>query len=234
MAKTIKDHLQDTFDDLGEENQKRFKSKLCDRKTEPRVRRAAIEKAKDSIDLADLMVNTFTSTGAVPVTIEILQAICCNQQATEFKENTGQYTSELAVVFINNLIHIYIVSVHVYECATWRFTVRVSLTLTCFSAAPLVPLPGPGAPSIEHFIDRNRTKLRRRVYNVDAILDELLDKKVITEEVYSNIRAEKTPQIKMRELLMGPIKSAGTKGKDALYKALKDTDVCLIEDLEHQ
>uniref|UniRef100_A0A673FMJ1 Apoptosis-associated speck-like protein containing a CARD n=1 Tax=Sinocyclocheilus rhinocerous TaxID=307959 RepID=A0A673FMJ1_9TELE len=191
MAKTIKDHLQDTFDDLGEENQKRFKSKLCDRKTEPRVRRAAIEKAKDSIDLADLMVNTFTSTGAVPVTIEILQAICCNQQATEFKENTGQ-------------------------------------------SAPLVPLPGPGAPSIEHFIDRNRTKLRRRVYNVDAILDELLDKKVITEEVYSNIRAEKTPQIKMRELLMGPIKSAGTKGKDALYKALKDTDVCLIEDLEHQ
>ncbi|XP_016137633.1 apoptosis-associated speck-like protein containing a CARD [Sinocyclocheilus grahami] len=216
MAKTIKDHLQDTFDDLGEENQKKFKSKLCDRKTEPRVRRAAIEKANDSIDLADLMVNTFTSTGAVPVTIEILQAICCNQQATEFKENTGQF------------------SVHVYGCATWRFTVRVSLTLTCFSAAPLVPLPGPGAPSNEHFIDRNRTKLIRRVHNVDAILDELLDKKVITEEVYSNIRAEKTPQIKMRELLMGPIKSAGTKGKDALYNALKDTDVCLLEDLEHQ
>ncbi|XP_016338208.1 apoptosis-associated speck-like protein containing a CARD isoform X1 [Sinocyclocheilus anshuiensis] len=191
MAKTIKDHLQDTFDDLGEENQKKFKSKLCDRKTEPRVRRAAIEKANDSIDLADLMVNTFTTTGAVPVTIEILQAICCNQQAMEFKENTGQ-------------------------------------------SAPLVPLPGPGAPSNEHFIDRNRTKLIRRVHNVDAILDELLDKKVITEEVYSNIRAEKTPQIKMRELLMGPIKSAGTKGKDALYKALKDTDVCLIEDLEHQ
>lgn len=70
-----------------------------------------------------------------------------------------------------------------------------------------------------------------RVYNVDAILDQLL---VITEEVYSNIRAEKTPQIKMRELLMGPMKSAGTKGKDALYKALKDIESCLIEDLERQ
>lgn len=67
------------------------------------------------------------------------------------------------------------------------------------------------------------------MYNVDAILDQLL---VITEEVYSNIRAEKTPQIKMRELLMGTMKSAGTKGKDALYKALKDTESCLIEDLE--
>lgn len=69
------------------------------------------------------------------------------------------------------------------------------------------------------------------MYNVDAILDQLL---VITEEVYSNIRAEKTPQIKMRELLMGTMKSAGTKGKDALYKALKDTESCLIEDLERQ
>uniref|UniRef100_A0A672KQC2 Apoptosis-associated speck-like protein containing a CARD n=1 Tax=Sinocyclocheilus grahami TaxID=75366 RepID=A0A672KQC2_SINGR len=198
MAKTIKDHLQDTFDDLGEENQKKFKSKLCDRKTEPRVRRAAIEKANDSIDLADLMVNTFTSTGAVPVTIEILQAICCNQQATEFKENTGQCPGAPSNV----------------SPQSDHMLVSISF--------------------IEHFIDRNRTKLIRRVHNVDAILDELLDKKVITEEVYSNIRAEKTPQIKMRELLMGPIKSAGTKGKDALYNALKDTDVCLLEDLEHQ
>ncbi len=54
------------------------------------VRRAAIEKVEDSIDLAELMVNTFTATGAVPVTIEILQAIGCNEQATELKENTGK------------------------------------------------------------------------------------------------------------------------------------------------
>uniref|UniRef100_A0A8C1VD41 PYD and CARD domain containing n=1 Tax=Cyprinus carpio TaxID=7962 RepID=A0A8C1VD41_CYPCA len=179
MAKTIKEHLQDIFDDLGEGNQKRFKSKLCDRKTEPRVRRAAIEKVRDSLDLADLMVNTFTTAGSVPVTIEILQAIGCNEQAVELKENTGE-----------------------------------SLTFTCFSEA--TSSTGIG---------------QSRVYNVDAILDQLL---VITEEVYSNIRAEKTTQIKMRELLMGPMKSAGTKGKDALYKALKDTESCLIEDLERQ
>uniref|UniRef100_A0A8C0XZB3 PYD and CARD domain containing n=1 Tax=Cyprinus carpio carpio TaxID=630221 RepID=A0A8C0XZB3_CYPCA len=172
MAKTIKEHLQDIFDDLGEGNQKRFKSKLCDRKTEPRVRRAAIEKVRDSLDLADLMVNTFTTAGSVPVTIEILQAIGCNEQAVELKENTGQCKRTIIL-------------------STWK----------------------------------------DRVYNVDAILDQLL---VITEEVYSNIRAEKTPQIKMRELLMGPMKSAGTKGKDALYKALKDTESCLIEDLERQ
>lgn len=90
MAKSIKDHLQDIFDDLGKDNQKRFKSKLCDRKTEPRVRRATVEKVQDSLDLADLMVNTFTTDGSVPVTIEILQAIGCNEQAVELKENTGQ------------------------------------------------------------------------------------------------------------------------------------------------
>lgn len=57
---------------------------------------------------------------------------------------------------------------------------------------------------------------------------------VITDENYSAICAEKTSQEKMRKLLMGPIKSAGIKGKDSLYKALKDTERCLIEDLEGQ
>ncbi len=89
MAKTTKDHLQDIFDDLGEGGQRKFKSKLCDRKTVPRVRRAQTEKVKDSLDLADLMVNTFTSAGAVPVTIELLEAIGCNEQAAELKDIAG-------------------------------------------------------------------------------------------------------------------------------------------------
>ncbi|XP_073702811.1 caspase a [Garra rufa] len=90
MEKTIKDHLQDIFDDLGKEGQKKFKNKLCDRKVEPRIRRAAIEKLTDSIDLTDLMVNTFTTTGAVSVTLEMLKAIGFNEQATELTEKTGQ------------------------------------------------------------------------------------------------------------------------------------------------
>ncbi len=90
MEKSIKDLLLDILDDLGEGGQRKFKSKLCDRKTEPRVRRAQTEKTEDAIDLAELMVNTFTATGAVPVTIEILQAIGCNEQAAELKENAGK------------------------------------------------------------------------------------------------------------------------------------------------
>ncbi|XP_051720734.1 apoptosis-associated speck-like protein containing a CARD isoform X2 [Ctenopharyngodon idella] len=190
MPKTIKDHLENTFEDLGEGNLKKFKIKLRDRKEEPRIRQATIEKVKDALDLADLMVNTFTLNGAGPVTLEILEVINCHELAAELRENIGD--------------------------------------------APVVPGPGPGAPSTEHFIDKNRTELIARVNNVDAILDELHQKKVISFEDYSNIRAEKTKPNKMRELLMGPINSAGTRGKDALYQALKKSDPLLVEDLESQ
>lgn len=92
MEKTIKDHLIDTFEDLDRDEQKKFKRKLCDRKQEPRVRKARVEKIEDSLDLADLMITHFTSNGAVAVTIEILEAIACNEQADDLKEKTKQNT----------------------------------------------------------------------------------------------------------------------------------------------
>ncbi|KAK7158123.1 hypothetical protein R3I93_009352 [Phoxinus phoxinus] len=88
MAQNIKQHLQDTFEDLGEENLRKFKIKLRDRTEEPRVRQATIEKIKDAFDLADVMVNTFASD-AVPVTLEVLKAIKANNLAEELRKNTG-------------------------------------------------------------------------------------------------------------------------------------------------
>ncbi|XP_051575870.1 apoptosis-associated speck-like protein containing a CARD isoform X3 [Myxocyprinus asiaticus] len=174
MEKTIKDRLIDVFDDLGEANQKKFKNKLCDRQKEPRVRRSATEKAADSIDLADLMVTTFTSKDAVSVSLEILEAIGCREQAAELREVTGHN---------------------------------------------------------KHFIDRNRTALIQRVNNIDAILDELYEKEIIRQEEYNAIRAEKTPQSKMRALFDGPINSAGTGGKDTLYKVLMKLQSYLMKEL---
>ncbi|XP_067304240.1 caspase a [Pseudorasbora parva] len=89
MGKTVKDHLENTFEDLTEGQLRKFKIKLRDRKEEPRVRQATIEKVQDALDLADLMVNTFTSTGAVTVTLELLEAIGCNEPAEELRKNTG-------------------------------------------------------------------------------------------------------------------------------------------------
>lgn len=61
-----------------------------------------------------------------------------------------------------------------------------------------------------------------------------LRRKSLHVSINSAIRSEKTSKDRMRKLLLGPIRSAGTKGKDALYFALKDTEACLIEDLEQQ
>lgn len=90
MAKSPKDHLEDAFNDLGMDELKKFKNKLCDRKKGEGIRKAQVEKVCDAIDLADLMVRTFTSTRAVPVAIEILEAVGCNEQAAELKENAVQ------------------------------------------------------------------------------------------------------------------------------------------------
>ncbi|KAA0702810.1 CARD PYD and [Triplophysa tibetana] len=174
MVKTLKQHLIDTFDDMTQENVKKFTRKLCERPQEPRVRRATIEKIKDSLDLADLMVDTFTSIGAVTVTIELLRAINCNEQAVSLSEATGQS---------------------------------------------------------QQFMDKHQIELIGRVKNVDAILDELLVKKIITNEGYEKIRSKSTPTEKMRDLIFGPMVSAGNVGRLALYEALKKSDPALMIDL---
>ncbi|XP_056619535.1 apoptosis-associated speck-like protein containing a CARD [Triplophysa dalaica] len=196
MVKTLKDHLIDTFDDMTQEYVKKFKSKLCNRSQEPRVRRGAIEKIKDSLDLTDLMVDTFTSIGAVTVTIEILQAINCNEQAVSLSKATEQ-TGE-----------------------------RGSANVT----------PGnSSAPSNgQQFIDKHRIQLIERVRNVDAILDELLVKMIISQEEYDKIRSKSTPTEKMREIFSGPMISAGNAGKLALYEALMKSHPPLMKDLGAQ
>ncbi|XP_072548631.1 caspase a-like [Salminus brasiliensis] len=86
--KTTKDHLVDALDDLGSENLKKFKSKLCDRKEEPRLRRSAVEKVQYTVDLADLLTSTFTVKKAVPVAVEVLRAIGCHQVAEDLDQAT--------------------------------------------------------------------------------------------------------------------------------------------------
>lgn len=90
MEKTIKDHLENAFDGLRAEKFKKFKNKLCNRTEEPRIWRAEVEKLEDAIDLTDVIENTFTTSGAVAVTVEILKAIGCNKQAEDLIKNTGQ------------------------------------------------------------------------------------------------------------------------------------------------
>ncbi|XP_034057062.1 uncharacterized protein LOC117536350 isoform X2 [Gymnodraco acuticeps] len=84
----------------------------------------------------------------------------------------------------------------------------------------------------EHFVDKHRTELIKRVNCVADILDQLLEEKVITQSIYDEIMEIRTTQKKMRELFSGPLKSAGPHGKEVFYRILEKEEKCLIDDLK--
>ncbi|XP_071315179.1 LOW QUALITY PROTEIN: sterile alpha motif domain-containing protein 9-like [Trachinotus anak] len=77
-----------------------------------------------------------------------------------------------------------------------------------------------GTTEGQHFVDRHRTALIERVSDEGSILDKLMDKKLISNEAYDSVRALKTTQDQMREILNKVI-SAGTRGKDIFYEIIK-------------
>ncbi|XP_049923691.1 NACHT, LRR and PYD domains-containing protein 12-like isoform X2 [Epinephelus moara] len=76
------------------------------------------------------------------------------------------------------------------------------------------------AASGQHFVDRHRTVLIERVYETVAILDELLDRELISKASYDAVTALKTTRDQMRDIHRF-VTAAGNKGKNALYEILK-------------
>lgn len=74
--KTKRKCIADALEDLEPEHLEKFRRQLLDRREEPRVRRAMV-KDKNYMDLADVLVSTFTEDGAVKVTEELLKEIGC-------------------------------------------------------------------------------------------------------------------------------------------------------------
>ncbi|XP_070710605.1 protein NLRC3-like [Pempheris klunzingeri] len=72
----------------------------------------------------------------------------------------------------------------------------------------------------QHFVDRHWLALINRVKDTGAILDELKDRGLISDETYDAVRALKTTQNQMRDILKS-VTSAGKGGKDALCEILK-------------
>uniref|UniRef100_A0A3Q3EUV8 Pyrin domain-containing protein n=1 Tax=Labrus bergylta TaxID=56723 RepID=A0A3Q3EUV8_9LABR len=69
--KTKKAALADMLENLSESNFDKFCSHLLDRREEPRVRRRQVE-GKNFLQIADVLVSTFTEAGAVKVAVELL------------------------------------------------------------------------------------------------------------------------------------------------------------------
>ncbi|KAK0146129.1 Apoptosis-associated speck-like protein containing a CARD [Merluccius polli] len=86
----------------------------------------------------------------------------------------------------------------------------------------------------EHFVDRHRSSLIQRISSVAAILDQLLDHEVVSQEQYDTILTKTTRQDQVRELYSGALRSSGTRGKDIFLSVLEETDHLLIEDLRGQ
>ncbi|XP_026172711.1 apoptosis-associated speck-like protein containing a CARD isoform X1 [Mastacembelus armatus] len=203
--RSIKAALADVLDDLTGENFKKFCHHLMDlRGPGPRVRRKAVE-GKSCLEVADVMVSTFTEAKVVGVAEEILRDIGCNLEADDLVNETGGPSPKPGGD---------IAEPHVGAAGKKTESQKAE-----------------GRDSGKHFVDRHRIELTNRVSNIGPILDELLDKDVIQQETYDQIRALPTSQDKIRELYCGPLK-ASEVCKDAFYKSLQDKEKYLIDDLK--
>ncbi|XP_073712070.1 uncharacterized protein [Misgurnus anguillicaudatus] len=80
------------------------------------------------------------------------------------------------------------------------------------------------------FVDEKYAQLVARVTSVMALADYLKSNNMIHEETYSEIRAERTNQEKMRKLYEA-LNSGGDNVKNAFYNALRKHEPYLLEDL---
>ncbi|XP_074539975.1 apoptosis-associated speck-like protein containing a CARD [Halichoeres trimaculatus] len=85
--KTIKKALWDALEDLSKEDFDKFRHHLLDRRAEPRVRRNRVE-GKNFLEIVDVLVSTFSESGAVSVTLELLTTIGCNREAESLARDT--------------------------------------------------------------------------------------------------------------------------------------------------
>ncbi|KAM9486593.1 uncharacterized protein Hap1MRO34_006569 [Clarias gariepinus] len=83
------------------------------------------------------------------------------------------------------------------------------------------------------FVDKHSDKLIQRVPSVMEIADTLKTKKIISDEMYSEIEAENTDKQKMRKLHIF-LHSAGRTAKAEFYAVLKEKQSRLVYDLEHE
>uniref|UniRef100_A0A667WP04 Uncharacterized protein n=1 Tax=Myripristis murdjan TaxID=586833 RepID=A0A667WP04_9TELE len=81
--RTIKAAIQDALEDLTEKKFKKFCAALLDRRGEPRVKRSSVE-GQDYITIAQVLVSTFTESGALRITLELLREIDCKLLAYPF------------------------------------------------------------------------------------------------------------------------------------------------------
>uniref|UniRef100_A0A8C5PL41 Apoptosis-associated speck-like protein containing a CARD n=1 Tax=Leptobrachium leishanense TaxID=445787 RepID=A0A8C5PL41_9ANUR len=205
MVRTVRDVLVENLDELDEKTFKRFKNKLNDIKLKEEFRnppRSRLETA-DVDDVASLILDMYMESYGVTVTIEVLKAIGQNQRASQIEQDLQKVPN----CQIPSAGH----EAAVPNCQ--------------------IPSAGHEAAAAEPFVVRHRAALIQRMSLVDPILDELLSKRLISQEQYETARSMGTSQSKMRELYSYAV-SWGLQDKEMFYQILRRHNEPLIRDLE--
>ncbi|XP_072515883.1 apoptosis-associated speck-like protein containing a CARD [Salminus brasiliensis] len=205
MSKSVRDILLEAQEDLDSEQFKKFTAKLTDSGLQPRVRRGAVE-GKDRGDVARLLIETYTEKRALEITAQLLRTIGANQIAEDLEQ----------------------------EAAANGYSQSAGAGGSASAATPggagSAATPADDA-SKAAFIDEKLADLVQRATGVESILDVLLCRKVINNEQYSEIRAEKIAQKMMRYLISEALRASGNLGKAALYQVLMDQQPYMMQDL---
>ncbi|XP_030418413.1 apoptosis-associated speck-like protein containing a CARD isoform X4 [Gopherus evgoodei] len=91
MGKTVRDHLVDTLEELGQDQFKKFKTKLNAfpvREGYGNIPRGRLEKA-DALDVCDKLISFYREEYAVEVTVEVLTDINERELAARLRRATG-------------------------------------------------------------------------------------------------------------------------------------------------
>ncbi|XP_033496454.1 apoptosis-associated speck-like protein containing a CARD isoform X1 [Epinephelus lanceolatus] len=197
--KTKRKVLADMLEDLSKEDFDKFCRQLLDRGD---VRRNKVE-GKNYLDIAELLVTTYTESRAVGVAVELLREIGCNDDAESLVEDAGRQSTKPGP----------------------------SDTASPSAGASGAHAMAEGGCAGKHFVDKHRSQLINRVCETASVLDALLENAVIQQGTYDEILAIPTHRDRMRKLYSGPLNSAGDVGKDILLNILKETEKYLIDEL---
>ncbi|KAM3927271.1 uncharacterized protein RB166_010016 isoform 2-T4 [Leptodactylus fuscus] len=84
-----------------------------------------------------------------------------------------------------------------------------------------------------HFVDEHRAVLIRMIFDVDLVLDDLLDQRLLNNEQYDTVLSKNTNAEKMR-MLYSYIRSWGYDDKDKVYQSLWKHNQPLMKKLDRE
>ncbi|XP_073502338.1 apoptosis-associated speck-like protein containing a CARD [Phyllobates terribilis] len=205
MGKTVRDVLVQALENLEKKSFKKFKNKLNDwdiKEGYDKIPRGTLEGA-DPEDVADLIRRYYVDSYGIRVTLAVLEAINENGEAEELQK-------------------------------AWK-TVNCPTTTGAedgaTSRAPIQETSqGATSRDQEHFVDRHRAQLIKRVSLLGPVLDDLLQYKLLSQEDYDTVRSMKPSQEQMRELYRY-VPSWGNEDKNKFLRSLKTHYAPLIRDL---